>query len=165
MTEPVAHPAEPLPTPSRPESFDTVYRRERDRLVRVAHLITRSNGVAEELVHDVFLAAYRKWETINDPSAYLYRAVVNRSRSALRRLRLDVKHTSDVDPVVLPPEIDVVWEALAAIPTRRRTALVLRYYAGMTVPEIARVMGSRPSTVRSLVHRGYQSLRKELEGD
>lgn len=165
VTKPVAHPAEPLPNPTRSDPFETVYRREHVRLVRIAHLITRSNGVAEELVHDVFLAAYQRWDRIDDPSGYLYRAVVNRSRSALRRLRLDVRHTPEVDQVVLPPEIDEVWEALATIPTRRRTALVLRYYADLTVAEIARVMGSRPGTVRSLIHRGHQSLRKELEGD
>jgi RNA polymerase sigma-70 factor (sigma-E family) len=144
------------------ERFEAVYRREQPRLVRLAFLITGSNGVAEELVHDAFTAAYRRWRRIDDPAGYLYRAVVNRSRSFLRRRRLEAKHRPHRPDVVLPPEIDEVWEALQRLPSRRRTALVLRYYADLTVAEIASYMGARPGTVRSLIHRGHQSLREEL---
>jgi len=143
--------------------FRTVYRSELARLVRLAHLITGSNAIAEDLVHDAFMAAFRRWESIDDPRGYMYRAVVNRSRSFLRRRRLELIHRSEQPGVVLPPEIDDVWAALARIPARRRMALVLRYYADLPVDEIADLMGSRPGTVRSLIYRGHESLRKVLE--
>jgi RNA polymerase sigma-70 factor (sigma-E family) len=160
VTESVAYPASEAF--SYEERFDAVYRREHPRLVRLAHLITGSNGAAEELVHDVFVAAYRRWRHIDDPAGYLYRGVVNRSRSFLRRRRLEARHRPHRPDVVLPPEIDEVWEALGRLPSRRRTALVLRYYADLSVDEIAASMGCRPATVRSLLHRGRQSLREEL---
>lgn len=160
MTESVAYPL--AETFSLEERFDLVYRQEHARLVRLAHLITGSNGVAEELVHDVFIGAYRRWHHIDDPTGYLYRAVVNRSRSFLRRLRLEMRHRLHHPEVVLPPEIDETWEALQRLPSRRRTALVLRYYADLPVSRIADYMGVRPGTVRSLIHRGHQSLREEL---
>ena len=142
--------------------FRKVYETALPRLVRLAHLITGSNSVAEDVVHDVFVAAYRKWERIDDPHAYLYRAVVNRSRSVLRRRVLESKHESNSSTTELPPELDEVWIALARIPAKRRTALVLRYYADLPVEAIAEIMGVRPATVRSLIHRGYASMRKEL---
>lgn len=143
--------------------FRAVYRAELARLVHLAHLITGSNMVAEDLVHDAFVAAYRRWDTIADPHGYMYRAVVNKSRSYLRRRRLELAHRPDESGVVLPPEVDETWAALVRIPARRRTALVLRYYADLSVDEIASFMGARPGTVRSLIHRGHESLRKVLE--
>ena len=143
--------------------FRIVYRTELPRLVRLAHLITGSNAVAEVVVHDAFMAAFHRWESIDDPRGYMYRAVVNRSRSLLRRRRLELIHRSEQPGVILPPQIDEVWVALARIPARRRMVLVLRYYADLPVDEIADLMGTRPGTVRSLIHRGHESLRKVLE--
>lgn len=142
--------------------FREVYERALPRLVRLAHLITGSNSAAEDVVHDVFVAAYRRWEGIDDPYGYLYRAVVNRSRSVLRRRAIESKHMSEPSRTDLPPELDEVWHALSRIPAKRRTALVLRYYADLPVDGIAEIMGVRPATVRSLIHRGYMSMREEL---
>lgn len=155
-------PAEQPSSASLDIGFETAYRQEHPRLVRLAHLITGSNGVAEEVVHDAFISAYRRWGQIDDPAGYLYRSVVNRSRSLLRRRRLEWKHRISHPQPALPPELDGVWEALKRLPVRRRTALVLRYYADLTVSEIASYMGARPGTVRSLIHRGHESLRQEL---
>jgi RNA polymerase sigma factor (sigma-70 family) len=142
--------------------FREVYETALPRLVRLAHLITGSNSAAEDVVHDVFVAAYRKWENLEDPDGYLYRAVVNRSRSVLRRRVLESKYPAEPTTADLPPELDHVWIALSRIPAKRRTALVLRYYAELSIDGIAEVMGVRPATVRSLIHRGYISMKKEL---
>jgi len=145
------------------EEFRVVYRAELPRLVRLAHLITGSNSAAEDVVQDAFVAAYRQWDRIDDPRGYIYRAVVNRSRSHLRRRRLELSTTLDQPTVALPPEVDETWEVLNRLPARRRTALVLRYYLDLPVGEIAVLMDARPSTVRSLIKRGLESLRRRLE--
>ncbi|MEX1005152.1 MAG: sigma-70 family RNA polymerase sigma factor [Acidimicrobiia bacterium] len=142
--------------------FREVYESALPRLVRLAHLITSSNSAAEDVVHDVFVAAYRRWDRIDDHHGYLYRAVVNRSRSVVRRRVLEARHPMDASTADLPPELDQVWIALSRIPVKRRTALVLRYYADLSVDEIAEVMHVRPPTVRSLIHRGHLSMRREL---
>lgn len=143
--------------------FRDVYEVSLPRLVRLAHLITGSNSAAEDVVHDVFVAAYHKWEKIDDPHGYLYRAVVNRSRSVLRRRSIESKHASEPSTQDLAPDLDEVWIALSKIPVKRRAALVLRFYADLPVETIAEIMGVRQATVRSLIHRGYMSMRKELE--
>lgn len=143
--------------------FTEVYETALPRLVRLAHLITGSNAVAEDVVHDVFVAAYRRWERIDDPHGYLYRAVVNRSRSLLRRRAVEWKHAAESSTEDLPPQLDEVWTALSRIPAKRRTALVLRFYTDLPIATIAEIMGIRPATVRSLIHRGYMSMRKELD--
>lgn len=55
-----------------------------------------------------------------------------------------------------------LWDALLRLPYRQRAALVLRYYEDATEADIAIALDVRPATVRSLVHRGLEKLRKEV---
>jgi len=58
---------------------------------------------------------------------------------------------------------DELGDALAALPTRQRAAVVLRYYADLPDADIARTLRCRPGTVRSLIHRALADLRKTIE--
>jgi RNA polymerase sigma factor (sigma-70 family) len=58
------------------------------------------------------------------------------------------------------PELDELWSVLARLPERRRAALVLRYYEDLPVNEIARLLGCRPGTVSSLLHRGLADVKE-----
>jgi RNA polymerase sigma factor (sigma-70 family) len=55
-----------------------------------------------------------------------------------------------------------VIDVVAGLPVNQRTAVVLRYWAGLTDREIAEAMAVRPGTVRSLLARATSQLRKEL---
>jgi RNA polymerase sigma factor (sigma-70 family) len=67
-----------------------------------------------------------------------------------------------VGGLVDPPEIDETWTLLASLPHDQRVALVLRFYEDLPVDEIAAVMGCRPATVRTRIHRALTKLRKEM---
>lgn len=54
--------------------------------------------------------------------------------------------------------------ALAALPARRREAIVLRFWLDLSEREIATTMGVSPGTVKSQVSRGLAALAKALEG-
>jgi len=139
-----------------------LYREQRDRLRRLAYLMTGEREVAEEIVHDAFVRVHRRWDSIDTPPAYLRKTVVNlclawRSRTAMARER-----TLPTDDRVDPPELDETWALLARLSREQRVALVLRYYEDLPDEEIARVMGCRPATVRTRIHRALSSLRKEM---
>jgi RNA polymerase sigma factor (sigma-70 family) len=144
-------------------SFEELYRSSHPAMVRLAYLITGSHHAAEEISHDCFLAMQPRWGTIADPAAYLRQAVVNRSRSHLRRLRTVRNAPAEQPPVAFPEEIDETWQLIQQLPERRRTALILHYYLDLPVGEIATLMKTRPGTVKSLLHRGRESLREELQ--
>ena len=148
---------------NRPSAeLGALYREHHVAMVRLAHLLTGSNAVAEDLVHDVFVSLHGTIESADNPAAYLRTAVVNRCRSYLRRSNLESRHQRVEPRVELPPELDETWSALERIPERRRVALVLRFYQDMSVAEIAEVMDCRVGTVTSLIHRGLGSLREVL---
>jgi RNA polymerase sigma factor (sigma-70 family) len=145
-----------------PEGLVALYVERRVALVRLAYLLTSDAEVAEELVQDAVLALRPRWDGIAEPRAYLRAAVVNRSRSWLRRRRTERSHP----PAAIPPAelgADELWDALATLDDRRRTAIVLRFYEDLPDDQIAAVLACRPATVRTMVHRGLQHLRKEIE--
>ncbi len=158
--------------PSRPglESLDdlaALFEELMPGLVRLAHLLTGSLALAEEAVQDAFVTVYQRRADINKPEQYLRRVVVNNCHSRTRRrgvekqkLQIVASQSSHAD---WPPEVDEVWDLLAHLSARQRTALVLRFYEDLTVPAIAEVMEVRPGTVKSLIHRGLAQLKERIE--
>jgi RNA polymerase sigma factor (sigma-70 family) len=146
------------------ESFDDFFRSRWDRSVRLAIGLTGERGVAEEIVQEAFFEVSRRWSVIINPGGYLRTAVVNRSRSHLRRVAVRRRHPPEPPPLTVDePELDEVLHVLAELPERRRAALVLRYYEDLPVTEVARLLRCRPGTVSSLLHRGLADLRKVLD--
>ena len=143
--------------------FDDFYRAHYQSLVRLGFLLTLSEEVARDLVHDVFVRVYGRFDGLDDPLPYLRRSVVNASRSWHRRRRLEraqTRATAHVPDVVL--DADELFDVLARLPSRQRAAIVLRFYEQMSDAEIAALLHCRPGTVASLVHRGCVRLRTAI---
>jgi RNA polymerase sigma factor (sigma-70 family) len=69
-------------------------------------------------------------------------------------------------PGQVGPDISAeVWSALAALPARQRAAVVLRYVEDLSERDIAAVLKCRPGTVKSMLSRARDVLRKELSDD
>ena len=145
-----------------------LYEREHLAMVRLARLLVGSVALAEEAVHDAFITVLERRATIVDPGAYLRKVVVNNCwtvtrRAAIGRRKVAVvagfEHTRSLQ---LTPELDETWAALSLVTPKQRTALKLRFYGDLAVNDIAEMMDERPGTIKSLLHRGLATLRKEL---
>lgn len=145
-----------------PPELVRVYETERAGYVRVAYLITGDREVAEEVVQDAFVACSSRWLDLDHPRAYLRTAVVNRSRSWLRRLQTQRRREQPADQLQ-ELEADELWDALGRLDERRRVAIVLRFYQDLPDAEIAQVLDCQPTTVRTLIHRGLHDLRREVD--
>ncbi len=147
----------------RDASLAALYRREYAPMVRLAHLITGSNEVAEDVVQDAFVRMHRNWDRADQPGAYLRTIVVNGCRSWHRRRRLERERLPRPTPAGVDAEVRELLDALAHLGLRQRTALVLRFYVDMSEADVAQVLGCRPGTVKSLVHRGLRQLEGVIE--
>lgn len=143
-------------------------------LVRLATLLVRDVGTAEEVVQDAFIAMHRGWRRLRDPDkalAYLRQSVVNRARSVLRHRAVVEKHAPKALPdapsaesgAIVEFERSAVVRALSTLPTRQREALVLRYYSDLSEAEIAHAMGISRGAVKSHTARAMTALRGALE--
>jgi RNA polymerase sigma-70 factor (sigma-E family) len=153
-------------------SFDDFVRDHQAALVRYAALLCRSRALAEDLVQEVLVRVYLRWDALNSAEgslpAYVRRAVTNEYLSWRRRWSTRHVHLADatvlaqvqVDP--WQSHDDELWECLGRLPARQRAAVVLRYYEGLPDAEIGEVMGCREATVRGHVSRGLASLRSAI---
>jgi RNA polymerase sigma-70 factor (ECF subfamily) len=66
---------------------------------------------------------------------------------------------------VAADESERIRSALEQLSTEQRQVLELRYAAGLSAPEIGRVLGKNDGAVRSLQHRGERSLARLLAGE
>jgi RNA polymerase sigma-70 factor (sigma-E family) len=150
-------------TSASDQAFGELYSAERNRLVRLAYLLTGSQAVAEDLVQDVFIKARPRLADIEKPAAYLRRAVTNASWSWHRRRQREARHL-DHRPAIVAGTYDIeIFDALARLSPRRRSVLVLRYYLDLSEAETADSLGWRIGTVKSTTHRALQDLRRMLE--
>jgi RNA polymerase sigma factor (sigma-70 family) len=146
------------------ENADLVdlYQREWSPLLRTAYALVGSRPTAEEIVQDAFVALQATRTAVLNPGAYLRRSVINGCHSTHR-------HNAVVSRTAIPvqgPAIDhhdELGDALRALPWRQQAALVLRYHLDLTETDIAEALSCRPSTVRSIIKRGLDTLRKEID--
>lgn len=152
--------------------FREAYQRHKNVLYRFAWRMTGSGASAEDIVHDCFLALWRK------PSAY------DPSRGTLRAFLLGVvrnlvlKHLRDDRPaepledetsICGPIDIagreraECVARAVAKLPPLQRETLILAEYEELALEEIARITQAEVPAVKSRLHRARQNLRRMLE--
>ena len=151
-----------------PAGFATLYAAHNRELVRFAYLLTGDPELAEDLVADVFASVLRGWgrTAIDNPQAYLRRAVVNRFNSKLRRRYLARRHRSTADGsdrgVVRSDDRvadrDAMFQALDRLPEGQRAVVVLRFYEELSVAETAAVLGVTEGTVKSQNARALERL-------
>ena len=145
-------------------AFRDFYRRELDPQVRRAVLLLGSNDSANDVVHDAFIAVYRRWDSLDEPGPYLHMAVLNgcrgihRQRSRQRRLL--PRFADPAAPASVDEHLD---DLLAALPFNQRAAIVLRFYGGLSTEEIARELGCAAGSVGPWINRALAKMRKALQ--
>ncbi|MBA3781271.1 MAG: SigE family RNA polymerase sigma factor [Nocardioides sp.] len=159
------------------EALEQLYAAHWRQLVRLAVLLVRDVGTAEEVVQDAFVAVHGRWSRIRTPEAalpYLRQTVVNRSRSVLRHRVVVDRHlrAEAVKPLALAPDAegvvldaarrDAVLDGMRSLPQRQREVLALRYFVDLSEGEIATTLGISRGAVKSHASRGAASLRALL---
>ncbi len=140
-----------------------------------ARRFAADTGRAEELAEEAFTRAYDRWGTLVShpaPAAWVLRVVINLGIDDARRSqRMNYTDASVEIPDESAPTEDSsltgIWvsDALAALPTKQRQAITLRYLVGCEEADIAAAIGVRPGTVKTHLKRGMARLRRELGVD
>ncbi len=154
------------------EAFGKLYDKYYKNVFRYIYRRTSDLALTEDLTSNTFLSAFRhirryKWRRIPF-NAWLHRIAINE----VRRHRQKQKRVSAINPQASPLP---VGESLAAIEEGidlhraiqklepiHQTVIMLRFFHGMTIPEISESMGEKEGTVKSRLHRGIEQLRKIL---
>jgi RNA polymerase sigma-70 factor (sigma-E family) len=154
-----------------PHDFDRFVGENSDALLRTAYLIVGDLHEAEDLVQETLFKVASRWPRVSgmdNPVAYARRILVNlasRGSSRRSRSRAELKATPPAATAANAAHLDIddeLFDALAALPSRQRAALVLRYYLDLSEAEVAAALGCSLGTVKSSTSRGLRRLEESL---
>ena len=157
------------------DAFRHLVDRYKDVLYGTAVLMTGNRAVGEEIVQEALLSAWRGiggFKRGQPPKPWLVRILVNEVLTRQRKKSIPTIPLSDLDYAAAPSTTDqaeafqdrtIVRQALAHLVPEQQQVVVLRYFAELTVPEVARSIGVKEGTVKSRLHRALERLREKLE--
>lgn len=154
-------------------SLSDLFVRHAPESIRLAFLLTGDRALAEDLVQEAFARLVGRLRHLRDPGAfgaYLRRTIVNLATSHFRHRLVErayLERLAGTPAVVTNPNENLdetMHQALLRLPERQRAAMVLRFYQDLSDVQTAEILRCSPGTVRSLVSRGMNTLRSELEG-
>ncbi len=168
--------------------FEEIYLNYRKQMLLVARSVLGSDTDAEDVVHDVFLKIAKKHmsriskiENSIDLRNYLLKATKNTALDHLRKrrhekaildtvneknLKKDAKMADDelVDKICSGIEYERVVTAIASMDGIYQEALYYHFVLEMSVPEVAKLLDCKVSTVKQRLVRGKKLLHKQLFG-
>jgi RNA polymerase sigma-70 factor (ECF subfamily) len=155
--------------------------RHQVRAVRTAYLITRDPGLAEDVVQDSFLRAFRSikgFDAARPFEPWFLRSVVHAAVKAAQRSARQVPAGEQADEVLFAElaaraesvESQVesaetrqeIWDVMEALSPRQRAVIVQRYFLEMSEKEMALELEAAPGTIKWLLNAARQRLRSLL---
>ena len=165
-----------------PEAFGRLYELHYGKILCYIYRRTLDAAVAEELTSNTFFKAFRalpRYDHRGHFAAWLYRIATNeikahrrtasirhesnhRWREELDRVYFSSRCRDEEEDVAEKMETFVeLHEAVCRLPDRYQVVISLRYFEAMSYAEISEVLGKSLGTVKSLVHRGLERLKRQ----
>lgn len=157
------------------EAFEVLASASADRLFAIARLILRDIDRAQDAVQETLVRAWRELPGLRDPDrfgAWLHRLIVNacadQGRSE-RRWSAQIRAIREPEPADdaagLLADRDQLERGFRRLKPDQRAVVVLHFYLGLPVPEIADTLGIPLGTAKSRLHYAIEALRAALEAD
>lgn len=150
-------------------AFETLVRRHTDAAWRMAWSLTRDDFLAEEIVQDTFLKAYRNLDSFRGEAKFSTWLLSICHRTCIDRLRLEKARVVPLDearglhrPAERTDLKVAIEQALERLPDEERQAFTLVEVVGHTREDAASIVGVPSSTMRSRVSRARRKLARAL---
>lgn len=145
------------------------------RLDGAARLILRDRELARDAVQEAFLGAWRNLPTLRDADrfdAWLRRLVVRACIAAIRHrahrpveVQLGPLHGSPIDDAsIVVADRDLLDVALRRLRPEQRAVVVLHFYLGLPLPDVAAALEIPLGTAKSRLHRSLDAMRASISG-
>lgn len=164
------------------DAFRTIIITHNQRLYRIARGVVRNDSEAEDIVQEAYLKAFAHLDAFRGDSSlatWLSRIVINEALGRLRKRRRTVAMPENPQAEIIrfplnpsdDPErtmaqrqiLQLVEQATDSLPDVYRTVFVARVIEGLSIEETADLLGVRPQTVRTRLHRARALVRKALD--
>lgn len=163
-------------------AFRTIMKTHNQRLYRIARGVVRNDAEAEDIVQEAYVRAFAHLDAFRGDSSlatWLSRIVINEALGRLRKRRRTVAMPANAQAEIIQfplnpsddPErtmaqrqiLDLVERATDSLPDVYRSVFVARVIEGLSIEETAELLGVRPETVKTRLHRARALVRKALD--
>lgn len=164
------------------DAFRTIIKTHNQRLYRIARGVVRNDSEAEDIVQEAYVKAFAHLDAFRGDSSlatWLLRIVINEALGRLRKRRRTVAMPENPQAEIIrfplnpsdDPErtmaqrqiLQLVERATDSLPDVYRTVFVARVIEGLSIEETADLLGVRPQTVKTRLHRARALVRKALD--
>jgi RNA polymerase sigma-70 factor (ECF subfamily) len=162
-----------LPEQEAPSRFEDLYRSCRDDVYAYVVTLLRDASSAEDVTALAFERAYRRRRLFDarrgSERAWVFGIARNAALDELRRRKRVASLATDVedadaaapgDEAEASAMRETVRRAMSELEPREREVIALKFFAGLSNDELARVLGTSPSNAGTILHRAVQRLRK-----
>jgi RNA polymerase sigma-70 factor (ECF subfamily) len=163
-------------------AFRTIIKTHNQRLYRIARGVVRNDSEAEDIVQEAYVRAFAYLDSFRGDASlgtWLSRIVINEALGRLRKRRRTVAMPENPQAEIIQfplnpsddPErtmaqrqiLQLVERATDSLPDVYRMVFVARVIEGLSIEETSELLGVRPQTVKTRLHRARALLRKALD--
>jgi RNA polymerase sigma-70 factor (ECF subfamily) len=157
------------------QKFQLVMQEHTDYLLRLAYLYIKDWPAAEDIVQDVFLAYYQKFEQFEERSSlktYLAKMTINKCKDYLKswRYRKQILTNSFLnqskkirDKIIVEDEKLVLADAILQLPLKYREVIIYYYFEELSVLEVAQLLSISDNTVKTRLKKSRALLKNQLK--
>jgi len=170
-----------------PNAFRAIIKTHNQRLYRIARGVVRNDAEAEDIVQEAYMRAFANLGAFRGEaslSTWLSRIVINEALGRLRKRKRVVAMPENPEAEIIrfplsdwntcdDPErtmaqrqiLALVERATDSLPDVYRSVFVARIIEGLSIEETADLLGVRPETVKTRLHRARALVRKALDDE
>ncbi|TIT21958.1 MAG: RNA polymerase sigma factor [Mesorhizobium sp.] len=164
------------------DAFRTIIKTHNQRLYRIARGVVRNDSEAEDIVQEAYVSAFAHLEAFRGDASlatWLSRIVINEALGRLRKrrrmvampenpqaeiIRFPLNPSDDPERTMAQRQIlELVERATDSLPDIYRMVFVARVIEGLSIEETAELLGVRPETIKTRLHRARALVRKALD--
>lgn len=145
-------------------SAEDAFNKYSDMVYRLAFARVKNTYDADDILQNVFLRFIKYSKKVTDEQhtkALLIRITINCTKSLFKSNTAKKTQPLDENITIGMPERDTL-EAVLRLPVKYRTVIHLHYYCGYTADEIAQILKTKSSTVKSQLYRARQMLKLDI---
>ena len=160
---------------NKEQIFTKVYDDNIDSIYRFIFLKVNSQDVAQDLCSEAFTRVWRRFDSVDNPKAFLYQIarnlVIDHYREKGKSQIVEIENVPIIDDRTdlegksyQNSDLSIIMSALKNIKPEYADIITYHYVNDLTVEEISNIVDKSENNIRVILHRGLKSIRSQLGG-